>query len=187
MSRADWSEDHFIAGDVALDFANTVYRRTPELGSDLLEGPDTVGSWLSRAGLLAPPPGGQAEGGEDALGEARVLREHFWAVFEAQKDGRDLPADALVGLFDMARRGLGGEVSVASDGVVTARTVRGALAALALCGLRLVLSPPPRPVRTCDRCGWFFIDRSRGPRRRWCIMRLCGNQAKAARYRSAHP
>lgn len=30
MSTATaWSDDHFVAGDLALDFANTVYRRTP--------------------------------------------------------------------------------------------------------------------------------------------------------------
>ncbi|WP_433493074.1 CGNR zinc finger domain-containing protein [Nocardia grenadensis] len=35
--------------------------------------------------------------------------------------------------------------------------------------------------------GWFFIGSSRGRRRRWCSMKTCGNQAKAARYRSSHP
>nr|WP_255307967.1 CGNR zinc finger domain-containing protein [Streptomyces marincola] len=42
-------------------------------------------------------------------------------------------------------------------------------------------------MRACDRCGWFFIDSSRGRRRRWCSMKTCGNQAKAARYRSSRP
>nr|WP_260152271.1 CGNR zinc finger domain-containing protein [Hoyosella altamirensis] len=54
-------------------------------------------------------------------------------------------------------------------------------------GIRLVLSPPSQPVRACDRCGWFYLDTSRSRRRRWCSMKTCGNQAKAARYRSAHP
>lgn len=184
-----WSDDHFIAGDVALDFANTVYRRTPELGADLLDSVDALTAWLDRAGLLAAGTGfGDAfDDTEAALGEARTLRGLFWAVFDAQRHGRELPGDALAGLLDAARRGIGSDISMGSDGSATPLTARGALTVLALHGLRLALSPPPRPVRACDRCGWFFIDTSRGRRRRWCSMKTCGNQAKAARYRSTHP
>ncbi|WP_255307968.1 hypothetical protein [Streptomyces marincola] len=35
-----WGEDHFVAGNLALDFANTVHRRRPETGADLFTGPD---------------------------------------------------------------------------------------------------------------------------------------------------
>jgi predicted RNA-binding Zn ribbon-like protein len=168
-----WTEDHFIAGDLALDFANTVYRRTPELGADLLDSPETLAAWLDRVGLPA----------DGSLAEARVLRGHLWALLEAQVGGHELPTDALAGLLDLARRG---GVSVGPDGSVTARTRQGALTALALHGLRLALSPLSPPVRTCDRCGWFFVDTSRGRRRRWCSMKTCGNQAKAARFRSVH-
>nr|WP_246221489.1 CGNR zinc finger domain-containing protein [Phytoactinopolyspora mesophila] len=50
----------------------------------------------------------------------------------------------------------------------------------------MALSPPAQPLRACHRCGWYFLDTSRGRRRRWCNMKICGNQAKAARYRSTH-
>jgi predicted RNA-binding Zn ribbon-like protein len=175
-----WTVDHFIAGDVALDFANTVYRRTPELGADLLDGSDSLTSWFRSAGLLAADD----HVDDSALREARVIREGFWEIFQAQKDGRELPSDALAGLLEVVRPG---DVSVGADGSVTARSARGALTALALRGIRLALSPLSPPVRACDRCGWFFIDTSRGRRRRWCSMKTCGNQAKAARFRSTHP
>lgn len=180
-----WSDDHFIAGDVALDFANTVYRRTPELGADLLDGAEALTAWLARAKLL--PPTDACLDSDAALHAARGIRECFWAIFEAQQDGRDLPADALAGLFDAARRGVGSDVSVSAAGSLTALTAQGALPVLALRGITLALSPSSPPVRTCDRCGWFFVDTSRSRRRRWCSMKICGNQAKAARYRSAHP
>ncbi|MEO8274522.1 MAG: CGNR zinc finger domain-containing protein, partial [Chloroflexota bacterium] len=40
--------------------------------------------------------------------------------------------------------------------------------------------------RVCanDRCRWAFFDSSPTGRRRWCDMRSCGNQAKAARHRA---
>jgi predicted RNA-binding Zn ribbon-like protein len=185
-SATAWIDDHFIAGDVALDFANTVYRRTPELGADLLNNTEALTSWLRHAGVT-PSSRDRLDVSEAALREARMLREQFWAIFEAQKDGHELPSHALAGLLDTALSGVAGDVRVGPDGVGVPLTARGALTVLALHGLRLALSPPPRRVRTCDRCGWFFIDTSRGRRRRWCSMKTCGNQAKAARYRSAHP
>ena len=44
----------------------------------------------------------------------------------------------------------------------------------------------PERLRVCanDRCRWAFFDSSPTGRRRWCDMRSCGNQAKAARYRA---
>jgi predicted RNA-binding Zn ribbon-like protein len=172
----DWVEDHFIAGHVALDFANTVFRRRPELGADLLTDAGALGAWLVRAGLL--PAGSLVT--DAALGEARAVRALLWRVFDAQEV---VPADALTGLLDVAGRG-SAYVAVRTDGSTTSSDAAGALAILALRTVTLVLDPPQQGVRTCDRCGWFFIDSSRGRRRRWCSMKTCGNQAKATRYRS---
>ncbi|SDJ00651.1 CGNR zinc finger domain-containing protein [Nonomuraea jiangxiensis] len=182
-----WTDDHFIAGDVALDFANTVYRRTPEPGPDLLGDAGALATWLARAGLL-PTTGEPRDILHDpdaALRQARTLRELLWAIFDAQRNGRELPAQALAGLLDIARRGARG-VAVNSDGSIIPLTAEGACATLALRGIKLALSPPSQRVRACDGCGWFFVDTSRGRRRRWCSMKTCGNQSKAARYRSAH-
>ncbi len=166
-----------------LDFANTVYRRTPELGADLLDSADDLAGWFAHAALL--PSGAQVP--ETTLQKARELRALCWAVFDAQRDGRRLPSDALAGLLAAAHRGMAGDVAVHPDGSAAAGTAAGALTVLALRAIALVLRPNARPVRTCDRCGWFFVDSSRGRRRRWCSMQTCGNQAKAARFRSAHP
>lgn len=39
-------------------------------------------------------------------------------------------------------------------------------------------------LRICDgeNCGWVFLDTSRNGRRRWCDMATCGNVAKARRH-----
>jgi predicted RNA-binding Zn ribbon-like protein len=49
-----------------------------------------------------------------------------------------------------------------------------------------VASEPTSRLRVCanEGCREVFIDRSRTGRRRWCDMRTCGNQAKAARHRA---
>lgn len=183
MTATEWVEDHFIAGNPALDFANTVYRRRPEPGPDLLTGTDALTAWLTRARLL---PDGESSATEAALEDARALRGLLWTVFDAHKDDRTIPAEALAGLLDTARRSVV-DVTVHPDGSTTSHDAQGALATLALSAITLVLDPPPQGVRACGRCGWFFIDSSRGRRRRWCSMKTCGNQAKAARYRSSRP
>ncbi|MFC0530459.1 CGNR zinc finger domain-containing protein [Phytohabitans kaempferiae] len=181
-----WVDEHFVAGDVALDFANTVYRRWPELGADLLTDAEALTTWLTRTRLL-PADGDLGDVvTPTALEDARTLRALLWTAFDAQRDGHTMSAHALTGLLDTARHGIA-NVAVKADGSMTARGVDGAFTVLALRAITLILDPPPRAVRACDRCGWFFIDSSRGRRRRWCSMKTCGNQAKAARYRGAHP
>ncbi|MCW4353270.1 ABATE domain-containing protein [Hoyosella sp. YIM 151337] len=182
-NSTEWLEDHFIAGNLALDFANTVYRRWPEIGTDLFTDTDALAAWLTRTRLLQDAP--RVSVTEGNLEEARTLRTLLWTVFDAHRDRRTIPADAFAGLLDIARRSIA-DVAIHADGCISSHDPRGALTVVALSGLTLVLDPPPQGVRACDRCGWFFIDSSRGRRRRWCSMKTCGNQAKAARYRSSH-
>jgi predicted RNA-binding Zn ribbon-like protein len=49
----------------------------------------------------------------------------------------------------------------------------------------LLTSPEALAIRMCGgaECGWVFVDRSRGRRRRWCAMDTCGTVAKEARRR----
>jgi predicted RNA-binding Zn ribbon-like protein len=164
-----WVDEHFVGGDLALDFANTVYRRWPEPGPDLVANTDALTAWLTRAQLL---PAGGPTATEEILEDARALRAQLWLIFDAQKDDRSIPSHTVTGL------------TVHADGSAAAEDARGALGIVALRAIRIILEPPPQGVRACDRCGWFFIDSSRGRRRRWCSMNTCGNQAKAARHRS---
>ncbi len=61
--------------------------------------------------------------------------------------------------------------------------VRCALAALARDGIA-VIARRARDLRRCEGCKAYFIDDSRGRRRRWCSMERCGNRAKVAGYRA---
>ena len=31
-------------------------------------------------------------------------------------------------------------------------------------------------------CGWLFLDETKNARRKWCLMEVCGNRAKASRH-----
>ena len=53
----------------------------------------------------------------------------------------------------------------------------------------LVALETERPrLRACGnrRCGWLFVDRSAGGRRRWCDPSACGNRMKVRRFRARH-
>jgi predicted RNA-binding Zn ribbon-like protein len=47
--------------------------------------------------------------------------------------------------------------------------------------VKLLTSKDLRLLRQCKdaKCGWIFLDRSQGRRRKWCSMKDCGNRAKA--------
>jgi predicted RNA-binding Zn ribbon-like protein len=43
-------------------------------------------------------------------------------------------------------------------------------------------------IKACraDDCRWAYVDHSRNHSRQWCDMSICGNRAKARRFRSRH-
>jgi predicted RNA-binding Zn ribbon-like protein len=43
-------------------------------------------------------------------------------------------------------------------------------------------------IRACEnpKCGLMFVDASRPGKRRWCLMKRCGNMVKTSRYRQRH-
>ena len=47
------------------------------------------------------------------------------------------------------------------------------------------LSQADLPLKRCHNpaCHWLFIDRSKNHTRQWCEMGVCGNRAKAARFK----
>lgn len=63
---------------------------------------------------------------------------------------------------------------------------RWLLAAMAMSATELLLGRDRSALRLCPghRCGWLFLDRSRGGLRRWCQMETCGNRAKARAHHS---
>lgn len=109
----------------------------------------------------------------------RAVREDAWAVFDAVARRAAVPAQPLGALLERAGAGVrAGLVSPENP------TAAGSIpAGLALLAVQALYTLPPDRVRTCGRCGWLFLDSSRGGRRRWCSMSTCGNREKANRHR----
>ncbi len=50
----------------------------------------------------------------------------------------------------------------------------------------LFISERRNQIGHCEGCGWVFLDTTKNHTRRWCVMKDCGNRAKAHRYRLRH-
>jgi predicted RNA-binding Zn ribbon-like protein len=107
-----------------------------------------------------------------------ILREAIRALLRAN-NGLEADVDAASRVLDDAglRAGFahGGLVFAAREPVVAA--VAAAMA-----------DGSWSRVKACraDDCQWAFVDTARNRSRQWCDMAICGNRAKARRFRSRH-
>ena len=182
----------FVAGNLALDFVNTVaFRADPGKKKDHLQRAEDVQRWASQAQL--PDPAAINSGplvGTAALRRIRAVREQLFAVFHAIASDDPIPADTLARLGNAlhdccAKRFLsieGAEVrwTWRSD----ARCTDYLLYPVLIAATDLLTSVSRGSVRQCEDagCGWLFLDRSNARTRRWCSMADCGNRNKARNY-----
>jgi predicted RNA-binding Zn ribbon-like protein len=65
------------------------------------------------------------------------------------------------------------------------RELEAPLWSLVRSAVKLLTETDPTRLRVCPAeeggCGWIVMDETRNRSRRWCDMRVCGNQAKATR------
>lgn len=179
MTATVWTDGHFIGGHPALDFCNTVYRRLPEVGAELLDSPETYSRWLER--VLLVPEGYAID--QSTLEQSIKLRSDLWLAFDSQINGETIKPEVLSNILQYANHGAG--VRIDASGEAEPLNPAAVPSAIALLALQIILCPPSPPVRACYSCGWYFIDTSRGRRRRWCSMKTCGNQYKVAQFRAS--
>lgn len=192
LSPAEHS--HGIDLESALDFLNTLHPghgRTDEQHErdEHLAMPADAAMWLLEQGLIHPEASVRIRDIE--LARIRRVRSALREVVDAVVEARPVEPDAvhLVNAVLEARR----PTRLELDGPVlrighrhTSSPVDDALALIAEAIVEELATGRPERLRVCanDRCRWAFFDSSPTGRRRWCDMRSCGNQAKAARHRA---
>jgi predicted RNA-binding Zn ribbon-like protein len=190
----------FIAGHPALDFVNTVTARNTETPLDWLDGYARLLDWAALA-EVAPQGGltklrGLAEASPQAasaaLARARRLREALHALVSALAAGRTAPAHALETVEAAWKKAASRARLASHDAEVVLGSDVGASGldyigdSLALAAIDLLRNFAAGRTRVCSgqRCGWLFIDTSKGGRRVWCDMATCGNTAKSKRFQA---
>lgn len=182
--------------DLGLAFADTCYWRRSN-PTETLHAPGDLLGWCAKERVLdAASVAALEKRWAGAPGEAQArfaeglaLRETIYRVFEAQAAGRMVDATNLAAfnqaLVDAPKRSL---LAPASDGylwrIEPPSEIAGILAAVLWTAGDLLASPRRARVRQCanPQCGGIFLDDSKSGTRRWCMMSVCGNRAKAHRH-----
>lgn len=207
----DWFE--FSGGALCLDFANTVSERPTSEPIERLETYADLLDWIRRAGVLTPAAIRLRASAAHAhprraarqLSDARTCRELLYDLFAGRAASRDNPAAYAAFnarlqrllpktiLRTSAARDDGGAMEWAYDAPPAGAGGLGDLDEVLWpiwwSAAELLTSPRLAQLRQCEArdCGWLFLDESRGHRRRWCDMRICGNREKLRRFRAGTP
>jgi len=193
----------FTAGDLALDFVNTLERHDGPAPEEVLASWADLVDWAARAGVAAPQVASalrrlearDPRAAQAVFRRARQLRDCLYELLAALLAERPPAAGDLrrFGAF-LAEAQAAVLVRAASGGLafdlpVSAGRPASLLGPVVTAAARLLTSPETVAlIRRCDaeNCRQFFVDRSRNRSRRWCDMRLCGNRAKARAFYRQH-
>lgn len=192
-----WRETRLVGGHPALDFLNSVSDRVARAEAiDRLGSLADLADWVRSAGLAVSPSlaarlAKTTDKGDSVVTRARALREAAHASLTARVDGQSPPPNALALISDVAAEGMAsGSLHWPQPNDTASLTLEkpdptGLLGLIAWQILDALFRLPGERLRICPRCGWLFVDSTRGGRRRWCQMRTCGNREKARRHRRA--
>jgi predicted RNA-binding Zn ribbon-like protein len=192
----EWSAQDFVAGELCLDFTNTVGDHTKTREIEWLTDWDALLRWAVEATALHPI---EAEalrkiGRRNLAPTRRCLRhlvdfrEVLYRVLSALAAGRvPSPADfgrlEIVVLDALHSAHLTPQAGAFAWAVrQTDATMETPLARIALSALRLVQSGDLTRMSECQCCSWLFVDRSKNRGRLWCRADACGNRVRAARH-----
>jgi predicted RNA-binding Zn ribbon-like protein len=186
-------------GHLCLDLANTLDERQAAEPRELLTDFRDLLDWGVQSGTIDAGQGrvlralaaAHPRRAEQALRNARAVRESIYAVFSSVATRVPVPAAALSDLNGAFRQAVRHRSLASRDGAFAWTWVAGARASLdqplwpaVWAAGELLVSGDLARVKQCEGagCGWLFLDTSRNGSRRWCDMSVCGNRAKARRH-----
>lgn len=187
------------AGQLCLDFTNTVGDHASDHPEERLDTYGDLVSWARRAGIaseaearaLARVAAERPDEARRALARAIALREAIYRIFVALTVLQPAPPVDLDTLNAALGQLTAGPRIVAAGGAFVWEWPLDRVAldwparAVALSAAGLLTSEARDRVGQCadeHGCGWLFLDTSRNRSRRWCSMGDCGNRAKQRRH-----
>lgn len=189
---------HFtlLGGALCLDFVNTKPWSDSEKPYDFFGDYGALLEWGLQLGLMTSPQAEQrfelaAQQPQQALAvleQTRLVRETIYRLFSSVSNGQEVPA-ADLGRFNQAWSAALAHLQVVPtqetflwEWTGTDEALDSLLWPVLHSAAELLISDKQNRIRDCEGCGWLFLDTTKGGRRRWCDMRLCGNRAKARRH-----
>ena len=187
MTTSTSLEPYVLADDPVLDMLNTRANVDGQL-FEFWQSDADVERWLVRLGWAE-------EGGVPAfepgalLAAAVQLREVVRVLLEQRKAGKQGDPAALNGFLRKAVSHpqlawpASGELKLERQRKL--QTPEQYLSMIAEAAAGLLVDGDFNLIRTCEHpeCVLWFYDRTKGHKRRWCSMALCGNRHKVAQFR----
>ncbi len=192
----------FVGDTLGLDFLNSV--ATPvDVPIDWIDDGEGLLRWLEQAGLVPRETLAamrkQALPGEldNVADQARSLREWFRTFVNSHR-GKPLASEALNDLEPLNRllerdegfsrivtRKPGEDHELCLQPMRKWRSPESLLLPIGEALGRFVCTEDFSDVKACEghACTLMFVDHTRGRRRRWCSMAMCGNRSKQAAHR----
>lgn len=185
-----YSQFRFDAGSLALNFVATVRHRGSQKPRDLLQGPESLAGWFSKAGCHSPAGSPSHHEFECAL----LLREAIYrtllsCILNELPVAADIKLINTAAAFNLAMPQI--ESKTCTIQWRCEEPVKACLAEIARDAVILIGAADRNRLKTCSNrgCQMVFIDNSPANRRRWCAMSICGNRDKirAHRLRKKNP
>lgn len=175
-----------VGGHLALDLLNTV----PIVGGkvvDVFQNDGDVLNWLIENNIEDSALELTYKQ-DEILITTRNLREMIRSLIAARKAGESLQLD---GINSFLKQGASYIQLQETDGkldVITHREIKSVhqlLAPIAEAAVDILTQVNFDMVRKCEsaECVLWFYDRTKGHKRRWCSMAVCGNRHKVSSFR----
>lgn len=196
LQQYEWSPRDLVAGELCLEFTNTVGDHSKTRDVERLTDWDALLKWAVAAGALNAIEAHELRkiGGRNPAAARRSLqsllnfREVLFRVLSALAAGyapvrEDLEGveSAILGALHSAHLTQGSQTFEWAIRQ-SESLMKTPLARIALSTLRLLQGEDLSRLRECQRCSWLFVDRSKSHGRRWCRADACGNRARVARH-----
>ena len=188
ISHGEWARFIFISGRLCIDFTQTGGETGKRAYWERFHQPSDLADWLAESPLQLQGIHVHSEEFRTAL----TLREAIWRVAKAIVQ-RETPLAEDVETINHVAETPDLPPQLVLDGLEqvwhSPVLASGALSLIARDAIDLFSGELRSRIRECENpnCGLMFVDASRPGKRRWCLMKRCGNMAKTTRYRKRHP
>ena len=186
ISQGEWARFIFISGRLCIDFSQTGGESGRRAAWERFHKPSDLADWFAASPLQLR----EVRVSSRELKTALSLREAIWRAAEAIRQKEKPPARDIALINEvasapdlaprLARHGLKQTWS-------SSPTAQAALSTLARDAIDLFSGELRSRIRKCanPNCELMFVDTSRPGKRRWCLMKRCGNMAKTSQYRKS--
>jgi predicted RNA-binding Zn ribbon-like protein len=183
-----------VAGNLALDFANTVDYPTEPARFDHIQDVPRLLTWARNMTLLSAEQHDELAAlassrpavAAASLRRAHLLRRTVQVVFGAIADDQRLPEQPWRELRRAIADAIGhADLRIDHDRVHfvwDGASLDSVIWPVAYAAHELLTGSQLSRVKRCAACPWLYVDQSKNSSRRWCTMDDCGKNVKMRRY-----